>query len=199
MHFSKLTSLAVLAVITVTASQAQILVSGIATGRFNANAFTVLPNDTQSLLGLTFRGSTFSDTTSNGFVAFGGTPGNPNTNNFGSMQLDTNPNNYNGNTFTLRLMFQNPTVINGDFFADVLGSVSGGGGGGVTVNFGPPQTFAWSGGTFTVDVNDLNINPGLNSSITGNVQVVPEPATMATLGLATIGLIARRRRKQTRI
>jgi hypothetical protein len=196
MRYAKIASFIALGVASVCVSQAQvILVAGSDVGRFNANSFTILPNDTQTLLGLTFRGSTFSDTTAAGFVAFGAQPLNPNFNNFGSFALTTAANSYAGNTFTLRLMFTNPAVTNGDFMADILGTVSNTGGGGVSVDFGGPQTFNWSGGTFTVEVDDTNINPGFAAPITGNVRVVPEPASMAVMAIGAIGLLVRRRRK----
>lgn len=195
--FARFTSVLALAAIAV-AANAQILFTGTDVGRFNSNAFTVLPNDTQTFLGLTFQGSTFSDTTSNNFVAFGGAPANPNVNNFGSFFLTTAPNTYTGNTFTLRMMFTSPSNVNGNFVADILGSVSSVGGGGVTVDFGPPQQFAYDGGTFMVDINDVNINPGLTSSITGNIRTtpVPEPASIAAIGLGVVGLLARRRARK---
>lgn len=150
------------------------------------------------MLGLTFRGATFNDTTSNNFLAFGGAPGNPNFNNFGSFALDTSQNTYTGNTFTLRVAFTNPAVTSGDFFADIFGSVSSVGGGGVTVDFGNPQTFNYSGGTFTLDIDDVNINPGLTAPITGNIRVtpVPEPASIAAICCGVVGLVARRRKKK---
>lgn len=195
MSFIKLTSFIAMGMVTLSVARAQILVSGQATGKFNANSFTVLPNDTQSIMGLTFRGSTFADTTSDGFVAFGSQTINPNVNNFGSFTLNTAANTYNGNNFTLRLMFTNPAMVTGDFFADIIGTVSSVGGGGVSVAFGGPQTYSWIGGTFTVNVSDTNINPGFAAPITGTVQVVPEPASMAALGIGAIGLLARRKRK----
>jgi hypothetical protein len=179
-------------------AMSQILVSGSTVGRFNSNSFTVLPNDTQSFLGITFRGSTFSDTTSQNFVAFGSPPTVPNFNNYGSFTLDTTPNSYFGNTFSLRLVFITPGAVSGDFFvANVLGAVSGTGGGGVTFDFDGAQTFNYSGGTFTVKVDNTNVNPGFSVPITGWVttQPVPEPTTMAALGIGAVGILRVRRRK----
>jgi hypothetical protein len=192
---ARLTSVIALASLAV-AANAELLFTGVDTGRFNANAFTVSSNDTQTLSGLTFRGSTFSEMTSNFFVAFGGAPANPNVNNFGSFALANTQADYTGNTFTLRMMFTSPSGVNGDFFADVVGSVSSVGGGGVLVNFGAPQQFNYSEGTFLVTLNDVAINPGLTASITGTIQAtpVPEPASMAAIGLGVVGLLARRRR-----
>ena len=80
----------------------------------------------------------------------------------------------------------------------MLGSVSSVGGGGATVNFGAPQTFNYSGGTFTVTVDNTNINPGFSAPITGHVttQPVPEPASMAAIGMGVVGLIAKRRKRK---
>ena len=186
------------AVVTASIAPAQVIVSGSALGRFNANSFTVNPNDTQSFLGLTFRGSTFNDTTSANFVAFGSAPANPNFNNFGSMTLTTDAFTYTGNTFTLRLGFTSPGSASGDYVATILGSVSSVGGGGVAIDFGAPQTFNYSGGTFTVTVDNLNVNPGFAAPITGHVttQPVPEPVSMAALGCGIAGLLVRRRRNR---
>lgn len=198
MHLTtRLAAFAILGTSLIASAMAQINVTGTALGRFNANAFTVNPNDTQTLLGLTYRGSTFNDTTSNNFVAFGSASNNPNFNNFGSFDLSTTPFTYTGNTFTLRLTFTSPSNSGSDYIANVVGSVSSVGGGGASVNFGAPQTFNYSGGTFTVTVDNTNINPGFSAPITGHVttQPVPEPASMAAIGMGIVGLIAKRRRK----
>jgi hypothetical protein len=196
MNLRRIISLITLVAVGVSAQAQVVFVAGEATGRFNSNSFTTDPNDEQSLFGLTYRGSTFSDFTAGGFVAFGGSPSNPNVDNFGSLSLDTVPQSYTGNTFTLRLAFSDPGNATGDFTSDIFGEVTSIGGGGVFVDFGGPQVFNWSGGSFIVNVTDTNINPGLVSSITGNVRAVPEPATMGALALGFGGLLAARRRKK---
>jgi hypothetical protein len=173
---------------------------------------------TATLLGLTYNNSTFSGTTSNGFLAIGNTglpPGSQNIDNLGSFTLSGAAANYNGNAFTLRVTFTLPPGINGSntttFTALLTGSVTSTDQGGVFIDFdNTPQTFTYSfvngqgqtvTGSFNFNVNDVSVIAGGTVAVSGNItgaqqSSVPEPTTMLLLGsgLAGVAGFARKRR-----
>ena len=168
--------------------------------------------------GLTYTSATFNDMTSNGFLGLGTAAPN-NVNNLGYFTLTTptgGTNLYDG-TFDLRVLFSAPDGAPDALFpASLTGSVASTGAGGVFVDFdNDPQSFSYNGGTYTLAVNDLAINPNAAAggtsqvSVTGVIrarenpgEVIPEPGTMSLLGmgaLSALGMIRRRRGGKTAV
>jgi hypothetical protein len=166
---------------------------------------------------LKYVSGTFDQSTSTSGVAVigsGGTSGS----NLGYFQLGSTADLYTGEQFLLEIMFSSPLLLgpNAVYSAAVVGTVQqndGTTGGGVNIQFGSAQTFAFDGpdytGTFTMKVNNLSVSPGtlendggvpvaafITTKVTG-VVATPEPGTTALMATGLIGLvpIARRRRR----
>jgi hypothetical protein len=160
--------------------------SGTTEGCFGTNC-TLASSDT---LGnhLNFTGGTFTSIPA-GAVNAG----------FGSFTLGNGTQTYDS-TFTLDIAFTAPAGSGSNTFdADVTGTVHGHSGS-VTIDFdNTPKTFNFSGGSFTVSVNDLTIDLG-DPNRTGAITLtagVPEPSTwaMMLLGFAGLGFMAYRRKQ----
>jgi hypothetical protein len=172
----------------------EVFISGSTAGCFGA---ACSPGASATLLGLTFRNSTFSGTTAGGFLGLNTAASMPNVDNLGSFFLSTAPNVYNS-PFSLVVTFVAPQGINGSnqatFSATVTGTVINDTTGGVFIDFNntpllftfndidcgvstlPGQQTTCGSGSFFFGVNDLSVNPNgmvsLNGQVTGAQQTL---------------------------
>jgi PEP-CTERM motif len=170
-------------------ANASIIISGNTEGCFGVGC---IPGATATDNGLTFtQTGFFTQTDATGFATIS---------NLGTFTLNHTPNQYTGDAFTLEVSFTSPigTSPNAGLFGAVLvGSVTDTGTGGVFINFSPnTESFDFSGGSFTLQLNSIGPQPGSELVISAEVQAVPEPGTWALMGIgfACLGLMAYRRR-----
>jgi hypothetical protein len=171
-----------------------------------ADEVTVSGSSTGTVVGvsqLAFTGNPFTATTALGVGSFSG------LNSLGSFFLNTDTLQSASGSFTLDLTLTAPTGITGGgattFDATITGSVSPNiDQGGVFIDFtSPSQVFTFSNatatGSFSLTVADLFVQSGRSASITagltGQQTAIPEPGTLALLGvgIATAAVMVRRR------
>jgi PEP-CTERM motif len=106
--------------------------------------------------------------------------------------------------FLLKVVFSEPGSGSSTFDAVLTGSINHGSQGNVLINFGSAQTVSFSGGSFSLLVDDITLNAdNIGDPITGHISsvvinpAVPEASTwaMMILGFAGIGFFAYRKRK----
>jgi len=186
-----LSAAAVAVTFAVAPARAEVVFSGSTDGCFGSGCAAV--NGTTSTSNLTFSDVTsFGGTTSSDQLSVG---------NFGTFSLASGTDGYNGTHFTLFVDFTAPANTNpnpGDFLAIITGGVTVNSGS-LHVNFNnTPQLFTYAGGTFTLELNDLDVSVGGSTNVSGLLiaSPVPEPSTwaMMMLGFMGVGFMAYRRR-----
>ena len=194
---SVLSALAAASVLATPASAQAINFSGTTDGCFGA---ACVAGNTATSGGLTYNDSTFSGTTSDGFLAIGAGVASPNVDNLGSFTLTGAPGSYNGTVFSLLVNWLLPTSTPGSstYSSTISGNVTSNSVGGVFIDFdNTPKNFTFNGGSFTFSVNDLSVIAGNAAPVTGTIlATAPEPGTwaMLLLGFGMIGYSMRRRR-----
>jgi hypothetical protein len=182
------------AVLLAAPARASILLSGNTAGCFDTCSSYGTTNVTD--MGLVFNAVTGSG----GFYNSTNTKGYATLFNLGTFALLNTIDDYSNETFSLKINFTSPTSTSpstGYFSAVLDGSVTAGPDGGVTVNFGPKEWFNFAGGSFSLLLNPVSIQPNDSPAyISAQVQAVPEPGTWALMGIgfACVGLMAYRRR-----
>jgi hypothetical protein len=151
--------------------------------------------------GASFTSGTFNQADSNGFLSIGSVSGGDT---LGIISVSGLSSTWVNVPFSLMVNFTAPagTSPTGALYSALLtGSVSSDGAGGAFFDFNnTPQNFTFTGGTFSLFVNDLAISSGQTLNLNGVIRTsaaVPEPATwgLMLLGFGGIGMAMRRRRR----
>ncbi len=188
MKILNLIGLVTVALLASAPAHAAIVFAGSTTGCFGANCTNFA--STANFDHLSFAGTTFSTGAGSTFT-------------LGSFTLANGTVPDYTNSFVLDVAFTFPAGTTGSnlFDAAITGSVQDHNGS-VTINFdNSPHAFTFSGGSFTLAVNDLTIiigDPDVTGIITLTV-AVPEPSTwaMMILGFAGIGFFGYRRSRKS--
>jgi len=189
------------------ASAAPVTFSGATTGCFGSSCSTYSPTATDAQLIFTGNSSFSGNTSTSG----------PLNVNFGSFSVSdpsffVGNENYNGDVFKLHVDFTAPAGASPDpfnFSANLTGTLNWLSGGTLVIDFGPAQTFTYTGGSFKLAINDVNLSTSFfdsndSANLTGTfsnittIAPVPEPSTwaMMILGFCGVGFMAYRRRSQ---
>lgn len=186
-------SVAAAAFLATPASAAVVHFTGTTDGCFGASC---TPSGGALDAGLLYTAGGFNqDTDANGFLGVGGT-----SDNLGAFSLGPMAHDYNGDVFKLLVTFTAPpgTLPGSTLFTTLLtGIVTSGSNGSVFIDFDNSlRNFTYTGGSFSFQVNDVSLTPGLGQIVSGQIRAVPEPATwgLMLLGFGGIGMAMRRRR-----
>jgi hypothetical protein len=151
--------------------------------------------NTATLGGLTLSTGSFNVTTFGGFASI---------TNLGTATLSTASFNYTGanQRLWMRVTFTAPPgATTPTLTAFLAGAVQNAPlAGGVQVSFSPSSfSGTYQGGNYVLSVNNLAMNPGTSTNLTGSITatVVPEPSTYVLMGTGLLALlgVARRRGK----
>lgn len=200
-----LTVVGAAALTAASAANAGVTFSGSTTGCFEVPSGSgcvqnATANDNGTLI---FNSGTFTQTTNAAnFAGIGGS-----INNFGTITLFPSAYDYGADAFDLMINFTSPPgTTAGSFTANLLGSLTSDGVGGLQITFLNPTQYLTDGvgGTYELHVNNLAFSGSLpvgqlsfTQDINGYIiAAVPEPATwgLMLLGFAGIGFAMRRQR-----
>ena len=121
----------------------------------------------------------------------------------GTSNVDPTP-----SDFFLKVTFNVPGAGSSAFDATIDGKINNGSNGFLTFNFGGAQTITYSGGSFSLLINDLQfkgsdpqsmvLTGSISDAVAAQVAAVPEPSTwaMMILGFAGVGFMGYRRKNK---
>lgn len=198
--------LAMLAGLSVSsAAQAQTFTfAGTTAGCFGAGCSPVAGSTNDQ--GLLYTSSSFSGTTSNGFLGIGNDVSS--SNNLGRFTIAGGSNTFAGNAFTLGVTFTLPVGTapqTSAYSATVFGSVESDGTGGLFINFdNTPKSFTFAGGgAFIFFVNDVSLGANSTNNVSGTILAAPGPIAGAGIPAAVLGLVGffhfRRRKSSAQV
>jgi hypothetical protein len=161
--------------------------------------------------GLTYENAMFDGQTLAGFAGIGNLAngvGGIELDNLGAFYLKNSGFTYTGGVFHLAVQFSAPGNANPVYVANLTGQVADRQGG-VFIDFdNTPQMFTYSGGTYSLSVNDVSIiaptgsgttGIALSGNLTATASATPEPGTYILMATGLVGVLGMTRRRQTKV